>query len=129
MASRSLGEEHGAEGMADAKSLSRAFCTLKKGLRHQILRQKEGKECDKTGNRGSVEARPCRASEATGGTGFTLSQMRRCALRNRLPFLHSFVMVLAAAWRTEAGAGSKLNCDAVRQVIQWSRWEGMVPGT
>ena len=71
----------------------------------------------------------CRASEATGGTGFTLSQMRRCALRNRLPFLHSFVMVLAAAWRTEAGAGSKLNCDAAHQVIQWSRWDGMVPGT
>ena len=33
------------------------------------------------------------------------------------------MMVLAAVWRREAGAGSKLNCDA------WSRWEGMVPGT
>lgn len=128
MASRSLGEEHGAEGMADAKSLSRAFCMLKKGLKHQILRQREGRECDKTGNRGSVEARPCRASEATGGTGFSLSQMRS-ELRNRLPFLHSSVMVLAAAWRTEVGAGSKLNCDAGLQVIQRSRWEGMVPGT
>ena len=63
MASRNLGEEHGAEGMEDAKSLSRAFCMLKKGLRHQMLRQKEGRVCGKIGSRGSVEARPCRAQK------------------------------------------------------------------
>lgn len=86
MDSRNLGKEHGAEGMAGAKSLSRAFCMLKKGLRHQTLRQREERECGKTGSRGSVEARPCRASEATGGTGFTLSQMRRCAFRTDFHF-------------------------------------------
>lgn len=86
MASRNLGEEHGAERMADAKSLSRAFCMLKKGLGHQTLRQREGRKCCKTGSRGSVGAGPCRASEATEGTGFTLSQMRRCAFRTDFHF-------------------------------------------
>ena len=40
----------------------------------------------------------------------------KMCIQNRLPFLHSFMMVLAAVWRTQAGAGSKLNCDAVVQV-------------
>ena len=47
----------------------------------------------------------------------------------RLKQLSSSMMVLAAVWRTEAGEGRKVNCDAVAQAIQQSRWEGTVPGT
>lgn len=34
--------------MADAKSLSGAFCMLKEGLRNRMSGQREGRECSKT---------------------------------------------------------------------------------
>ena len=45
---RSLGEKHRVEGMADAKSLSGAFCMLKEGLRNRMPGPREGRERGKT---------------------------------------------------------------------------------